>query len=137
MEFKIFKASSFSEADINAFLNENIILKDKFLENGDIYVYFNNRSKIGSDAMSEIKTIDRMVTQAQQEILVARFDIVDLDTKLADVEERIQKVKPNQDGWNDSRARESHSPTRRRFRNARSKSARSPSLIFAALIRRS
>ncbi len=101
MEFKIFKAGTFTEADINAFLSENIILKDKYLENGDIYVFFKNKAKIGTDLMSEIEQIDRLVTKAQQEILIARFDIVDIDTQIADVAEKIKDVKPNQKGWDE------------------------------------
>ena len=81
--FKIFKKGEFSEVEINDFFTKNIILKDKYLENGDIYVFFKPNTEIGLDIMDKVEQVDRMIVQAEKEIFTSEIEISKLNKKIA------------------------------------------------------
>jgi small-conductance mechanosensitive channel len=95
MKFKIFRAGAFTESLVDAFCAEHIILKDKYLENGDIYFFYKGKDQIGRTVMDEIEQIDRAVSLAQQDAMAAELDMLDSEAELAKLEDETKGVTPN------------------------------------------
>lgn len=75
----------------NNFVNENIIVSDRFFENGIVYLSYKPKTELGGDVMDEIEQIDRMVVIAQKDIMTSKIDIELSETELADIEKQIEK----------------------------------------------
>lgn len=99
MKFYIFKAGEFTADDINDFTSQHIILKDRYLENGDIYFYAKPLTDIGRQSVDDIEELDRAVTQAQQEVRQHQLGLIETNANLADVLEQISKINPNDKEW--------------------------------------
>lgn len=100
MKFIIFQPG-FDAQKFEDFINNHIILKDKYLENGTVYVYYKEIGDIGQQPIDYLESIDRQVTVAEKDIFTATQDLTENHQALADVEERISQMTPNDVGWKD------------------------------------
>ncbi len=94
MLLKIFKGMQpGNEAEFekiyNEFLNNHIVVKDKYFENGDIYLFYKEKTEVGREQMDEIEQIDRAIVTAQKDIMTAAMDTRVSKTELADIEEKL------------------------------------------------
>lgn len=96
MNFKTFKSGAYTDEEVTVFFNTHIIMKDKFLENGDIMVFYKDVDKIGGSVMDRIEEIDRSVAKAQLEIFDAQMGLTEVDGTMADLDEKISKANPDE-----------------------------------------
>ena len=98
MELKIFSVG-FDVNEFNKFCNENIVYKMHFLNDGGIYVMWKPANKIGRTPIEEIEELDRLVKQAESEIVAHEIDKSNAESKIADLKEEINKFHTNQNEW--------------------------------------
>ncbi len=77
----------------NDFLKNNIIIKDKFFEDGRALVFFKTKNELGQDYMDQIEQIDRMVTTAEKDIFLTETNMRITAGELADIEKKLAEEK--------------------------------------------
>jgi len=98
MELKIFKPG-FSEKEFNDFLASNITYNMHFMENGAVYVMWKAANKVGRTYMEKVEELDKVVKQAESEMIAYNIEIESQDTAIADLKEKINEFHPNQKEW--------------------------------------
>lgn len=96
MHLKIFIAGQFSENDFNDFGKQNILLKST-VEKGDVYVFYKPVNELGLSIIQQIEELDKIVCQAETEILTSKTEIVSLEALLKKLEEKKATLETNAD----------------------------------------
>lgn len=95
IRFKTFAAGEYTDQDITDFGNQHIVVKDKYLENGTIYLYYKDPADVGVTAIDFLTRLDNAIVTAQNEKFDAERGIDEMDSSIADTQEQISKHHPN------------------------------------------
>lgn len=98
MDIKIFPAG-FDVKEHNDFCNSNIIFQEKVTENGSVFVFYKSPEEIGAKAIDLIETLDKLVKQAETEILASSIDKGVFEAEIATFEKQKSQLHSNQDEW--------------------------------------
>ena len=98
MDLKIFKVG-FTEKEFNDFCNTHIVYKYNVLDDGTIYLYYKNVDALGKRPIELCDDIDRIIKQAQTEILAAEADKQEFIKEIDTLKEEKSKFHSNQDEW--------------------------------------
>ncbi len=91
MDLKIF-AVGFSEKEFNDFCDDNIVYKYHVLDSGAIYVFYKPANITGTKPIEHVETLDRIIKQADVEILSYEIELLEVETKVSDLKEKMSKV---------------------------------------------
>jgi hypothetical protein len=98
MDLKIFKPGS-TEAEFNQFISENIMVKCHFLEDGTVYVFWQNPLNAGMNKIAKVELINSFIVQKEQSIIADKLEIDHANTAIADFKEKQAKYQTNQKEW--------------------------------------
>lgn len=98
MDLKIFNAG-FTEKEFNDFCNTHIVYKYNVLDNGTVYLYYKNVNALGKRPIELCEDLDRIIKQAQTEILTHQADKESFIKEIEALKEEKSKFHSNQDEW--------------------------------------
>src|SRR4051812_37573948 len=99
MDLKIFLASAIDEKEFNDFCANNIIYRTASLANGDIHVFYKDPKKVGNSPMEMIEALDKLIKQAEHEVMASQFNIRHTNFLLAEAEGKLAEADPNSKEW--------------------------------------
>ena len=95
MKFKVFRKEEVTEEVINNFFSNNIIHKDQYLENGDIYVFYNEKNDLEMESMDKLERVQAVIMKAKQDIFDSKVGAQEEIAELEEVRKLIAESNPN------------------------------------------
>ena len=96
--FKRFPAGT-PDDQITDFINKNLIIRDRYLENGESLFFYKPLNELGTTPIDFLERVDKAITEAEKHIFDASQDEAECDSTLADLDEKISGMTENDEGW--------------------------------------